>query len=159
VTEKIVGEFDKVRQLKGSMKVGELRQKLQKVMQNHCAVFRTEKVLDKGINEVSEVTDAYGDLSLFDSSLIWNTELVEALELRNLIQQSVVTLHSAIARKESRGGHARDDYPNRDDDNWMKHTVSWLDDKGNKVKLDYRPVHMYTLTDEVEVVPPKPRVY
>jgi len=159
ITDKIIDDFDHIRHFKGSLKVGELRQKMQRIMQNHCAVFRTKEILDEGVHKISDILESYSDLSLFDSSLIWNTELVEALELRNLIQQSVVTLHSASARKESRGGHARDDYPERDDDNWMKHTVSWLDDKSNKVKLDYRPVHMYTLTDEVEVVPPKPRVY
>ncbi|MCP4923109.1 MAG: succinate dehydrogenase flavoprotein subunit [bacterium] len=158
-SEKVIQEFDKVRKSKGKLKVGELRQRLQKTMQNHCAVFRTQEVLDKGIKEVDKVVEAYNDLSLSDTSLIWNTELMEALELKNLIQQSVVTLSSAAARHESRGGHARDDFPDRDDDKWMKHTVAWLEEKKNAVRLDYRPVHMYTLTDEVEVIPPKPRVY
>lgn len=159
IVEGIIDNFDNSRKLNGSIKVGELRQKLQKIMQSHCSVFRTHDLLEEGINKLLEVVDNYNDLSVHDPSLIWNTELVEALELKNLIQQSLVTLYSAIARKESRGGHARDDYPDRDDDNWMKHTVSWLSDRGDKVKLDYRPVHMYTLTNEVEVVPPKPRVY
>lgn len=158
-SEKVIQEFDAVRQSKGSLKVGELRQRLQKTMQNHCAVFRTQEVLDKGIKEVEKVVEAYKDLSLSDTSLIWNTELMEALELKNLIQQSFVTLSSAAARHESRGGHARDDFPDRDDEKWMKHTVAWLEEKKNAVRLDYRPVHMYTLTDEVEVIPPKPRVY
>jgi len=159
IIDKIVDNFNEVRNLNGSIKVGELRQQLQRIMQNHCSVFRTEDLLDEGITKLLDVADSYQDLSLNDNSLIWNTELVEALELDNLIRQSLVTLYSAIARKESRGGHARDDYPDRDDDHWMKHTVSWLLNRGDKVKLDYRPVHMYTLTDEVDVVPPKPRVY
>jgi succinate dehydrogenase / fumarate reductase flavoprotein subunit len=126
-------------------------------MQKYCSVFRTKELLLNGINKVDEVLNVYDNLNLSDTSLIWNTELVEALELKNLIQQSVVSLKSAVEREESRGGHARDDFPDRNDETWMKHTVAWLDDK--KVTLDYRPVHMYTLTDDVEVIPPKPRVY
>jgi len=158
--DKIIGDFDSLRRgnKSGSLKVGEVRQNLQRVMQKHCAVFRTEELLQEGIEKVSEIVKSYDEISIVDTSLIWNTELVEALELRNLLQQSVVTLDSAINRKESRGGHARDDCPNRDDENWMKHTIAWLDDK-YKSTLDYRPVHMYTLTDEIEVIPPKPRVY
>ena len=159
VTEKIIDDFDNLRHMKGSIKVGQLRQKLQRINQTYCGVFRTKENLEKGLSETKEVNSSFADISLSDNSLVWNTELIELMELRNLIQQSLVTFNSALARKESRGGHTRDDYPNRDDDNWMKHTVSWLGEKGDKVRLDYRPVHMYTLTDEVEVVPPKPRVY
>lgn len=159
ITEKIIDDFDGLRNMKGSIKVGQLRKRLQKINQTYCGVFRVKDNLEKGLLETEKVNSAFADISLSDSSLIWNTELIELMELRNLIQQSLVTFSSALARKESRGGHTRDDYPNRDDDNWMKHTVSWLGEKGDKVRLDYRPVHMYTMTDEVEVVPPKPRVY
>lgn len=159
ITEKIIDDFDGLRNMKGSIKVGQLRKRLQKINQTYCGVFRVKDNLEKGLLETEKVNSAFADISLSDSSLIWNTELIELMELRNLIQQSLVTFSSALARKESRGGHTRDDYPDRDDDNWMKHTVSWLGDKGDKVRLDYRPVHMYTMTDEVEVVPPKPRVY
>jgi succinate dehydrogenase / fumarate reductase flavoprotein subunit len=159
ITERIIKEFDSVRNQKGDIKVGELRQELQKTMQSHCSVFRTQEVLDNGIHQMQNIIKSYKNLSLSDNSLIWNTELMEALELKNLIQQSIVTLSSAAARHESRGGHARDDFPDRDDKHWMKHTLSWFDDKKNRVNLGYRPVHMYTLTDEVKVIPPKPRVY
>jgi succinate dehydrogenase / fumarate reductase flavoprotein subunit len=160
-SEKIIHDFDKSRQANksGSLKVGQVRQKLQRLMQAHCAVFRTQELLDQGIEKLSSVVEDYNEISLSDKSLIWNTELVEALELKNLIQQSIVTLDSASNRKESRGGHARDDYPDRDDENWMKHSVTWLDCEKNKTLIGYRPVHMYTLTDEIEVIPPKPRVY
>lgn len=151
-------KLETLRLSSGSLKVGHIRLNMQKAMQRHCGVFRTQDVLDKGIQALNQVMDSLRDMGLSDRSMIWNTDLVEALELINLIQQSLVTLHSAAARQESRGGHARDDFPKRDDANWMKHTVAWLlPDKS--VKLDYRPVHMYTLTNEVEVVQPKERVY
>lgn len=156
-TEKIINSFNEIRERKGSLKVGELRLKLQKIMQKYCSVFRTKELLATGISKTNKLVDEYNSVLISDNSLIWNTELVEALELQNLIQQSVVTLKSAITREESRGGHARDDFPDRDDEKWMKHTIAWLND--NEVTLDYRPVHMYTLTNEVDVIPPKPRVY
>lgn len=161
ISEKVIHDFDLLRQgnKSGSLKVGNVRQKLQRTMQAHCAVFRTQELLDEGITKLASVAEDYNDITFSDNSLIWNTELVEALELRNLIQQSIVTLDSASNRKESRGGHARDDYPDRDDENWMKHTVTWLDCENNKTSIGYRPVHMNTLTDEIEVIPPKPRVY
>jgi succinate dehydrogenase / fumarate reductase, flavoprotein subunit len=131
---------------------------MQTVMQNNCAVFRTGPVLDEGVKLIHEVHAAMPDVRVTDRSLIWNTDLIETLELDNLMSQAVVTMDAARNRAESRGAHAREDYPKRDDDNWMKHTLSWLDGKG-KVTLDYRPVHTYTLTNDVAYIPPKERVY
>lgn len=158
LTEKIVSNFDTLRHSRGQLKVGEIRTRMQRIMQTYCTVFRTADILKKGIEEMEGVVASLSSLGLTDRSLIWNSDLVEGLELQNLIQQCVITLHSAYARQESRGGHARDDYSERDDMNWLKHTVAWL--KGpTKVELSYRPVHMYTLTNEVEVIPLQKRVY
>jgi succinate dehydrogenase / fumarate reductase flavoprotein subunit len=131
---------------------------MQKTMQNECAVFRTQATLEDGVRKIADVSASMGELGLGDRSLIWNSDLAEALELDNLVAQSVVTLNSAINRQESRGAHAREDFPDRDDHNWMKHTVSWLDGAG-KVRLGYRPVHDYTLSNEVQPFPPQKRVY
>lgn len=152
-----IDKLDRLRNAKGSMKTSEIRLDMQRTMQNHCAVFRTEKHLKEGIHKLKDVVSSYKDIQLNDRSMIWNSDLVEAFELENLLQQSVVTIESALNRKESRGAHAREDYPDRDDKNWMKHTIAYLDDA--KVTFNYRPVHLYTLTDEIEVFPPKKRVY
>jgi succinate dehydrogenase / fumarate reductase flavoprotein subunit len=127
-------------------------------MQNNCAVFRTGEVLEEGSKLIQEVYEGMPDLSVSDRSLIWNSDLIETLELDNLVRQAVVTMESAKNRTESRGGHAREDFPDRDDANWMKHTLAWMDEKG-KVTIDYRPVHAYTLTNEVSYIEPKQRVY
>ena len=155
--EDIIAKFDAVRFAKGGLKVAEVRLNLQQAMQMYCGVFRTAEHLKKGIEKIKAVAASYKDIHLSDTSLIWNSDLVEAFELENLIQQSLVTIGSALNRTESRGAHARDDYPDRDDTNWMTHTVASL--QGDKVSFTYRPVHLYTLTPEVEVIPPKPRVY
>jgi len=153
-----VERLEELRNSKGEFKTAEIRVKMQKTMQKHCSVFRTEENLSEGVEKMNEIVGMRSQIGLSDRSMIWNSDLVEALELDNLLSQSVVTLHSALNRKESRGGHARDDYPDRDDENWLTHTVAWCQDM-KKVKLAYRPVHMKTLTDEVQVVPPKKRVY
>jgi len=155
--DKALARFDRIRFAKGTEKTADIRLKMQKTMQTHASVYRTGEMLDKGVAEMAKVRTSFENVKVDDSSLIWNTDLVETLELDNLLDQAYVTITAAANRKESRGGHAREDYPDRDDKNWMKHSVMWLSD--DKVKIDYRPVHMYTLTDEVDVIPPKKRVY
>jgi succinate dehydrogenase / fumarate reductase flavoprotein subunit len=154
----LLDEFDNLRNAEGSKSTAEIRDEMQSVMQNNAAVFRTGDVLEEGSRLISDVYSSFSDVAVSDRSLIWNSDLVETLELRNLLGCAVTTMRSAENRKESRGAHAREDYPDRDDVQWHKHTLSWLDGGGG-ITLDYRPVHMYTLTDDVEVVPPKARVY
>jgi succinate dehydrogenase / fumarate reductase flavoprotein subunit len=132
---------------------------MQKVMQNNCAVFRTADILKEGSKLIHDVFAGSGDVKVTDRSLIWNTDLIETLEYENLIVQAVVSMDSALNRTESRGAHAREDYPDRDDKNWMKHTLAWMDTKTGKVTLDYRPVHTYTMTNDVQYIEPKARVY
>ena len=150
--------FDRARNLNGGTKVSELRRDLQSTMQTHAAVFRTSDSLKQGVSKMRNLWGGLADISVSDRSLVWNSDLVEALELDNLMGNAMTTMVSAEARHESRGAHAHDDFPDRDDQDWMKHTVSWLADNGD-VKLDYRPVAMRTLTNEVSVFPPKKRVY
>jgi succinate dehydrogenase/fumarate reductase flavoprotein subunit len=153
-----LSRLDKFRHAAGSTPTAQLRLKMQKIMQNNCAVFRTGEVLAEGVKLIHETHAEVADIKVSDRSLIWNSDLIETLEFDNLIAQSVVTLNSALNRTESRGAHAREDFPERDDKNWMKHTLAWLDAAG-KVKLDYRPVHTYTLTNDISYIEPKARVY
>jgi succinate dehydrogenase / fumarate reductase flavoprotein subunit len=153
-----LSRLDKFRHANGRTPTAQLRLRMQKIMQNNCAVFRTGEVLQEGSKLIHEAYDSVGDVKVIDRSLIWNSDLVETLEFDNLIAQAVVTMDSALNRTESRGAHAREDFPDRDDKNWMKHTLAWLDAKG-KVTLDSRPVHAYTLTNDVAYVEPKERVY
>jgi succinate dehydrogenase / fumarate reductase flavoprotein subunit len=157
-TEKSLTRFDKIRHAKGSRRTSEIRRAMQKTMQNHAAVFRTQDSLAEGVSKMRAIYDSFDDVHLADRGLVFNSDLVEALELDNLRAQALITVVSAENRKESRGAHAREDFPERNDEQWMKHTLCWLDDHG-KSKIDYRPVHLHTLSNDVEAVPPKKRVY
>jgi succinate dehydrogenase / fumarate reductase flavoprotein subunit len=150
--------FDRTRHAKGASKVADIRLDMQRTMQNHAAVFRNSVTLKAGVEKIHKVWDSLSDMSVADHSLIWNSDLMEALELQNLMANAMTTMVGAEARHESRGAHAHDDFPERDDQNWMKHTLAWCDDAG-KVTLGYRPVKMQTLTNDVSVFPPKKRVY
>ena len=150
--------LEKIRNAKGKSSTASIRLEMQQCMQNRAAVFRTEETLSKGVTEITEIYNKFNDIKISDRSLIWNSDLIEALELDNLRSQSLVTIASAHNRKESRGAHAREDFKERDDENWMKHTIMWCDDKG-KTKIDYREVKLNSLTDRVQSFPPKKRVY
>jgi succinate dehydrogenase / fumarate reductase flavoprotein subunit len=156
--DKALSRLDRFRNAKGSTPTAKLRENMQHVMQNNCAVFRTGDVLKEGQELIHKVYGGIGDIATFDRTLVWNTDLVETLEYDNLIAQAVVTMDSASNRTESRGAHAREDFPARDDQNWMKHTLAWIDDRG-ATTIDYRPVHDYTMTNDVQYIPPKARVY
>ena len=153
-----IARLDKFRNATGEVPTSELRLSMQKTMQNNCAVFRTQDVLEEGRELITKVYNDLTNIGISDRSLIWNTDLIEALELDNMMCQAMVTMVGAEQRTESRGSHAREDFPDRDDENWMKHTLAWINDDG-EVKIDYRRVHERTLTNDVAYIPPKERVY
>jgi succinate dehydrogenase / fumarate reductase, flavoprotein subunit len=156
--EATVARLDKLRHASGSRPTAEVRDDMQRAMQDHAAVFRTGEVLGEGVEKVKKVAESFADVKVSDRSMVFNTDLVETLELDNLLGQALVTIVSAENRKESRGAHAREDYPERDDADWMKHTLAWHE-APTAVRIDYRPVHLETLTTDVELIPPKARTY
>ncbi|MCZ6469863.1 MAG: succinate dehydrogenase flavoprotein subunit [Gammaproteobacteria bacterium] len=157
-TDEIIARFETLRNASGSTTTAKVRDDMQRTMQKHAAVFRTGESMQQGVAKMDQVFADFNDIRVSDRGLIWNTDLVETMELENLLLQAQTIMQGALNRTESRGGHAREDFSERDDENWMKHTLAWVDDKG-RVRFDYRPVHMYTLSDECEVIPPRERVY
>ncbi|HTN98917.1 MAG TPA: succinate dehydrogenase flavoprotein subunit [Nordella sp.] len=157
--EASIARMDHYRFANGGTPTAQLRNRMQRTMQNNCAVFRTGEVLQEGARLIADVWQATDDIHVSDRSLIWNSDLVETLEYDNLILQAAVTVEGALARQESRGAHAREDFPERDDKDWMKHTLAWVDDAKREVKLGYRPVHDYTMSNDIAYIKPKARVY
>jgi succinate dehydrogenase / fumarate reductase, flavoprotein subunit len=158
-TEAHLERFDKFRNANGSTPTAALRLDMQKAMQDDAAVFRTGETLKQGVEKLAAIHARMPDIKVSDRTLVWNSDLMETLELDNLVGQAIVTVNGALNREESRGAHAREDFPNRDDTTWMKHTLAWFDQNTGKVTIDYRPVHTYTMTDEIEYIKPKARVY
>ena len=156
--EPALSRLDRLRHANGSRPTAAIRLEMQKIMQTDAAVFRTGESLQEGAGKLGQTFASFADVRITDRSLIWNTDLIETMELENLLLQATATIHSAANRTESRGAHAREDFPQRDDDNWLKHTLVWVEGPGS-VRFDYRPVHLNTLTDEVETIPPKARTY
>jgi len=154
-----LSRLDRFRHAAGGTSTAELRDRMQRTMQNNCAVYRTGDVLAEGQKLIHEVWRGTADVKVTDRSMIWNSDLIETLEFDNLITQAVVTMEGALNRQESRGAQAREDFPDRDDKNWMKHTLAWIDETKLSVQLDYRPVHTYTMTNDVQYIEPKARVY
>jgi succinate dehydrogenase / fumarate reductase flavoprotein subunit len=158
-TDPHLARFDRLRNASGGTPTANLRLEMQTVMQEDAAVYRTGETLTSGVTRLDQVHAKRGDLRVSDRGLVWNTDLVETLEFENLVAQALVTVNCALNRTESRGAHAREDFPDRDDVNWMKHTLAWLDDATGKVRFDYRPVHMTPMSNDIATIPPKARVY
>jgi succinate dehydrogenase / fumarate reductase flavoprotein subunit len=156
--EPALARLDRLRHANGSRPTAAIRLEMQKIMQADAAVFRTGQTLGEGIAKLERTFESFADVHISDRGLIWNTDLIETLELENLLLQALATIHSAGNRQESRGAHAREDYPQRDDGNWLKHSLCWVDARG-RASFDYRPVHLNTLTNDVEVIAPKARTY
>jgi succinate dehydrogenase / fumarate reductase, flavoprotein subunit len=157
-TDLPLARVDKFRNAQGGTRTAVIREQMQRTMQKHAAVFRDTALLAEGVKRIDEIAASLADVNVTDHSLVWNTDLIETLELDNMLPQAQATVHGAANRKESRGAHMHEDFPDRDDKKWMKHTLAWVDAKGT-VKIDYRAVHEYTLTDEVNYIKPKARVY
>ena len=158
-TDSHIARFDKFRNASGATPTAELRAEMQHVMQDDCAVFRTDETMREGVQKIGEIYAKVKDIRVTDRGMIWNTDLMETLEFDNLIGQAAVTVNGALNREESRGAHAREDFKDRDDKEWMKHTLTWLDTATGKVSIDYRPVHAYTMSNDIAYIQPKARVY
>jgi succinate dehydrogenase / fumarate reductase flavoprotein subunit len=158
ICDEALAHFDRLRHANGSMPTAEIRVNMQRTMQKDAAVFRTAESLGEGCAKMTEVFASFDDVRISDRSLIWNSDLIETLELQNLLYNAIATIKSAEQRHESRGAHAREDFPERDDVNWLKHTLVTVDEKG-QCAFDFRPVHMQPMTNDVEAIPPKKRMY
>ncbi|UJS22756.1 succinate dehydrogenase flavoprotein subunit [Thiothrix winogradskyi] len=155
---KALDRFKRIHQGNGKTSTAQIREAMQHTMQKHAAVFRTAQTLQEGVDKMNEIYASFNDVAVTDRSLVWNSDLMETFELANLLDCAQTSIQCALNREESRGAHAREDFPDRNDDEWMKHSIAWIEESG-KVKIDYRPVHTYTLTDEIEYIAPKKRVY